>query len=101
MGSGRDKKKKAKEKKDGPAVGKGAEKTERKTVKNEDKKERRTEKRLAGDEDDIDALLAKFALEDKQRKEVRVEADCGPPSARVNASFVPYVTPVRFRDDLC
>jgi hypothetical protein len=35
MGSGRDKKKKAKEKKVGPVVGKGAEKTERKTHRNE------------------------------------------------------------------
>jgi hypothetical protein len=35
MGSGRDKRKAAKEKKDGPAAGKGQEKTERKTQKNE------------------------------------------------------------------
>lgn len=35
MGSGRDKRKAAKEKKAGPAVGKGQEKTERKTKKNE------------------------------------------------------------------
>jgi hypothetical protein len=48
MGSGRDKKKKAKEKKEGPVVGKGADKTERKTAKNEQKKERRADKRLAG-----------------------------------------------------
>jgi hypothetical protein len=48
MGSGRDKKKKAKEKKDGPVVGKGADKTDRKTAKNEEKKERRADKRLAG-----------------------------------------------------
>uniref|UniRef100_A0A383WDZ9 DUF4110 domain-containing protein n=1 Tax=Tetradesmus obliquus TaxID=3088 RepID=A0A383WDZ9_TETOB len=94
MGSGRDKKKKAKEKKDGPAAGagKGAEKTERKTKANELKAQRRTDKALAGDEDDIDALLAKFALEEKQLKAVQVINDCEPPSARVNASFVPYVT---------
>jgi hypothetical protein len=72
MGSGRDKKKKAKEKKDGPTAGKGAEKTEKKTKANEQKKERRTDKALAGDEDDIDALLAKFALEEKQLKAVQV-----------------------------
>jgi hypothetical protein len=48
MGSGRDKKKKAKERKDGPSAGRGAEKTERKTRHNEEKKERRTDKRLAG-----------------------------------------------------
>ena len=35
MGSGRDKRKAAKEKKGGPVVGKGQEKTERKTKKNE------------------------------------------------------------------
>jgi hypothetical protein len=35
MGSGRDKRKAAKERKGGPAVGKGQEKTERKTKKNE------------------------------------------------------------------
>jgi hypothetical protein len=35
MGSGRDKRKAAKEKKDGPAAGRGAEKTERKTHRNE------------------------------------------------------------------
>lgn len=72
MGSGRDKKKKFKEKKGGPTAGKGAEKTERKTKANEIKKERRTDKKLAGDEDDIDALLEKFALEEKQLKSVEV-----------------------------
>eukprot|EP00878_Enallax_costatus_P020083 GHUV01021214.1.p1 GENE.GHUV01021214.1~~GHUV01021214.1.p1 ORF type:complete len:137 (+),score=39.61 GHUV01021214.1:428-838(+) len=92
MGSGRDKKKKAQEKKAGPTAGKGAEKTERKTKANEVKKERRTDKKLAGDEDDIDALLEKFALEEKQLKSVEVINDCDPPSARVNASFVPYIT---------
>jgi hypothetical protein len=35
MGSGRDKRKAAKEKKGAPVVGKGQEKTERKTQKNE------------------------------------------------------------------
>ena len=35
MGSGRDKRKAAKERKEGPAVGKGQDKTERKTQKNE------------------------------------------------------------------
>lgn len=48
MGSGRDKKKKAKERKGGPSAGRGAEKTERKTRHNDEKKERRTDKRLAG-----------------------------------------------------
>ena len=47
-----------------------------------------------GDEDDLDALLAKFALEEKATKAVTVVADCEPPSARVNASFVPHLTQV-------
>eukprot|EP00882_Tetradesmus_deserticola_P027133 GHRQ01030000.1.p1 GENE.GHRQ01030000.1~~GHRQ01030000.1.p1 ORF type:complete len:390 (+),score=173.56 GHRQ01030000.1:29-1171(+) len=92
MGSGRDKKKKAKEKKAGPVAGQGAQKTEKKTKANELKQERRTDKALAGDEDDIDALLAKFSMEEKQLKAVQVINDCDPPSARVNASFVPYTT---------
>ncbi|KAF8055334.1 KLHDC4 [Scenedesmus sp. PABB004] len=93
MGTGRDKKKKAKEKKVGPVAGKGSEKTERKTRANEEKKDRRADKRLAGDEDDLDALLAKVALEDRALKAVTLVTDAPPPSARVNASFVPYVTP--------
>ncbi|GIL55654.1 hypothetical protein Vafri_11205 [Volvox africanus] len=94
MGSGRDKRKKAKERKDGPAVGTGSIKTDKKTAKNEAKKERRAEKRLEGDEDDIDALLLRMALEERQRKgAVEVTADCDPPGPRVNASFVPYITP--------
>ncbi|GLI65322.1 hypothetical protein VaNZ11_008865 [Volvox africanus] len=94
MGSGRDKRKKAKERKDGPAVGTGAIKTDKKTARNEAKKERRAEKRLEGDEDDIDALLLRMALEERQRKgAVEVTADCDPPGPRVNASFVPYITP--------
>ncbi|KXZ49944.1 hypothetical protein GPECTOR_18g102 [Gonium pectorale] len=94
MGSGRDKRKKAKERKDGPVAGAGPIKTEKKTAKNEAKKERRADKRLAGDEDDIDALLLRMALEERQKKGgVEVLADCDPPGPRVSASFVPYVTP--------
>lgn len=58
MPSGRDKRKKAKEKSGQVTTGKGAAKTERKQAKNEDKKERRTQKALEGNEDDIEALLA-------------------------------------------
>ncbi|KAI8464529.1 MAG: hypothetical protein J3K34DRAFT_474238 [Monoraphidium minutum] len=93
MGTGRDKRKKSKEKKGEVASGTGAAKTERKTSRNAQKQERRTERALAGDEDDIDALLAQFALQEKAKKEVTLEPDCAPPSARVNASLVPYVTP--------
>jgi len=85
--------KKAKEKKGEVAAGVGATKTERKTTQNALKAERRTERALAGDEDDIDALLAQFALAEKSKKAVVVEADCPAPSPRVNASLVPYVTP--------
>lgn len=35
------------------------------------------------------------AVQEKQQQSVQVISDCDPPSARVNASFVPYVTPVR------
>ncbi|GFR48646.1 hypothetical protein Agub_g10599 [Astrephomene gubernaculifera] len=93
MGTGRDKRKKAKERKDGPVVGTGAIKTEKKAAKNEAKKERRAEKRLEGDEDDIDALLQRIALEERQRKGAVAVADCDPPGPRVSASFVPYITP--------
>lgn len=50
MGSGRDKKKKVKEKRGELQPGKGAQKTERKTLNNEDKKSRRADKALEGDE---------------------------------------------------
>mmetsp|Transcript_4365 Transcript_4365/g.11848 ORF Transcript_4365/g.11848 Transcript_4365/m.11848 type:complete len:564 (-) Transcript_4365:268-1959(-) len=93
MGGGRDKRKKAKEKKEGPSVPKGEFKTERATAKNEEKKERRTAKKLEGNEDDIDALLAKFALEEKAKKQITIESDCSPPGARVSASFVAHSTP--------
>ncbi|KAF5841296.1 hypothetical protein DUNSADRAFT_13569 [Dunaliella salina] len=93
MGGGRDKRKKAKEKKDGPSVPKGEFKTERATAKNEEKRERRTTKKLEGNEDDIDALLAKFALEEKAKKQVTIESDCQPPGARVSTSFVAHSTP--------
>jgi len=93
MGTGRDKRKKAKEKKDGPLPGKGADKTEAKTEKNEKKKEKRAEKAIAGDEDDIDALLKKFALEEAQKRSVQILENAPPPGPRVNASWIPYITP--------
>ncbi|GBG00053.1 hypothetical protein Rsub_12797 [Raphidocelis subcapitata] len=93
MGNGRDKRKKAKEKKGEVAAGIGAAKTERKTARNALKAERRVERVLDGDEDDLDALLAQFAVADKAKKEVTVEQDCPPPGPRVNASLVPYITP--------
>ncbi len=50
MGGGRDKRKKAKERKEGALPGIGDIKTERKTAKNELKKERRTIKKLQNNE---------------------------------------------------
>eukprot|EP00192_Tetraselmis_astigmatica_P005231 CAMPEP_0117671142 /NCGR_PEP_ID=MMETSP0804-20121206/13165_1 /TAXON_ID=1074897 /ORGANISM="Tetraselmis astigmatica, Strain CCMP880" /LENGTH=530 /DNA_ID=CAMNT_0005479561 /DNA_START=26 /DNA_END=1618 /DNA_ORIENTATION=+ len=87
MGSGRDKRKKAK----GHVPGKGAEKTERKTEKNEKKAQRRVEN-TAKDEDDIDSLLAQFKMADQQKTKVAVKGDVPPPSARVNASLTAYCT---------
>lgn len=45
---------------------------------------------MQGGEDDLDALLAKFALEDKQKDTVQALEDEQPPSARVFASFTAY-----------
>jgi len=87
MGSGRDKRKKAK----GQVPGKGAAKTERKTAKNEAKATRRVEK-AAKDEDDIDSILANFSLEEKKKKAVSLTQDAEPPSARVNVSLTAYST---------
>ena len=85
MGSGRDKRKKAKPK----AAGAGVAKTERKTEQNANKQERRLERQAQGGEDDLDSLLARFKLDDQQRSAVRVEEDCAPPTPRVYASFTP------------
>ena len=88
MGSGRDKRKKAK----GSKPGVGAEKTAKKTEKNADKETRRLERKAAGGEDDIDALLAQFKLEDEAKVTVCVEDNCTPPTPRVYASFLPLVS---------
>eukprot|EP00873_Tetraselmis_striata_P018332 jgi/Tetstr1/438596/TSEL_027147.t1 len=87
MGSGRDKRKKAK----GHVAGKGQAKTERKTEKNVAKAERRQQKAEA-DEDDIDALLAQFKLADKSHTAPVVIDNAPPPSARVNGSLTAYCT---------
>lgn len=85
--------KSAKKKKGEAAAGVGATKTERKTARNAEKAGRRAERALAGDEDDIDALLAQFAIQEKAKKGVSVDADCPPPGPRVNASLVAHITP--------
>ncbi|KAL0040670.1 hypothetical protein WJX79_001168 [Trebouxia sp. C0005] len=88
MGSGRDKRKKAKPK----APGAGAEKTSRKTEKNEGKAVKRAAKAAKGGDDDVDALLAQFALEEKAKNNADIREDVAPPSARVYASFTAHPT---------
>ncbi|KAK9802848.1 hypothetical protein WJX73_007641 [Symbiochloris irregularis] len=83
MGSGRDKRKKAK----GSKTGQGAEKTARKTDKNEGKAARRAQRAAEGGEDDLDALLAKFKLDEAARNTVSVRQSSAPPSARLFASM--------------
>ena len=85
MGSGRDKRKKNK----GPRPGVGAAKTEKKTQKREAKEERREARKEKAEENDIDALLARFKLEDEANNSVKVVEKCQPPSARVYASVTP------------
>lgn len=85
MGSGRDKRKKNK----GPRPGVGAAKTERKTQKREAKEERREARKSQIDENDIDALLARFKIEDDAKNSVTVTENCQAPSARVYASVIP------------
>ncbi len=87
----RDKRKK----KTGKKPGGGADKTERKTERNEEKKSRRAERAAAGGEDDIDALLAQFKLEDQAHTRVEVQEECAPPSPRVYASFTPLPSQAR------
>ena len=48
-----------------------------------------------GGEDDIDALLAKFKLQDERHARVEVVEDCPPPSPRVYASFTPIPSQAR------
>ncbi|EIE25653.1 galactose oxidase [Coccomyxa subellipsoidea C-169] len=85
MGSGRDKRKKAK----GKVPGHGDEKTARKTELNQTKAERRTARQIEGGEDDLDALLKQFELNDKKSKEIVVLSNAEPPSPRLFASFTP------------
>ncbi|CAL8469827.1 g9369 [Coccomyxa elongata] len=89
MGSGRDKRKKAK----GKVPGHGDEKTARKTEINQTKAERRTARKLEGGEDDLDALLKSFELQDKKAKEIIVVSNADPPSPRLFATFTPVPGP--------
>ncbi len=50
---------------------------------------------LQGGDDDVDALLAQFALEEKAKNSADIREDVAPPSARVYASFTAHPTSVR------
>ena len=44
---------------------------------------------MQDENEDLDALLEQFALDDAAKSTVQVIEDCSPPSARVFASFTP------------
>lgn len=67
-------------------VGKGKEKTEKKTAKADMKRARREEKKLSP-EDDIDAILLNIQKEEAKKKEVHVEDNVPAPSPRSNCSL--------------
>ena len=53
-----------------------------------------------GGDDDVEALLAQFALEEKAKSSADIREDVPPPSARVYASFTAHPTSVSFKDSL-
>ena len=44
---------------------------------------------MQGGEDDLDALLKRFQLQDRKAKEVEIQHNADPPSARLFANFTP------------
>lgn len=52
-----------------------------------------------GGEDDLDALLANFQLQDQAKTRIELIED-GPPTARVHASWVPTNSQVYMRDPI-
>ena len=50
---------------------------------------------MQDENEDLDALLEQFALDDEAKSTVQVIEDCNPPSARVFASFTPVPLAVR------
>ena len=50
---------------------------------------------MQDENEDLDALLEQFALDDEAKSTVQVIEDCSPPSARVFASFTPNLLSVR------
>lgn len=51
---------------------------------------------MQGGDDDVDALLAQFALEEKAKSTADVREDVTAPSARVYASFTAHPTSVGY-----
>lgn len=51
---------------------------------------------MQGGDDDVDALLAQFALEEKAKNTADVREDVTAPSARVYASFTAHPTSVSY-----
>lgn len=49
---------------------------------------------VQGGDDDVDALLAQFALEEKSSNTADIRQDVAPPAARVYASFTAHPTSV-------
>ena len=84
MGKGRDKKKKNRA---SGGVKKSAHNQGRREELNEQKRERREERKAKGGEDDIQALLAQVALQDKKVKECQILENVPPPSPRCNCTF--------------
>ncbi|CAD7702273.1 unnamed protein product [Ostreobium quekettii] len=82
MGKGRDKRKKQR---GSITAGRGADKTQRKTEKNEGKKQRRSDRRA--EDDDIDAILERLRLDDAAKTRVTVEENCAAPEPRVYATY--------------
>eukprot|EP00466_Bigelowiella_natans_P020426 jgi/Bigna1/73388/fgenesh1_pg.24_\ len=79
-----------KNKKDKKKKGKGMEKTMAKLAKKEQRRGKKGGKAAAGDpEDDIDAILALIASEQKANNEIKIEP-CEKPSPRVHASFTAH-----------
>ncbi len=58
-------------------------------------------KAMQGGEDDLDALLKRFQLQDKKAKEIEIQHNADPPSARLFANFTPIPGAVSYSSTLC
>lgn len=50
---------------------------------------------MQGGEDDLDALLKQFEIQDRKAKEIVIVSNADSPTARLFASFTPVPGPVR------